>query len=173
MSDAHEPAPPRQAPPYQPPPPRPKRRVGKIVAIVAGAMILTLIVLIGGIFLLVNESTEDAQKVSDDFVAAVQANDGARAYGLTGPAFREATTQAQLSELIGQLSSLVAKDKVSPSGKAINASTESGKIAVFTYALKGNARGNVFFKTQMRDEDDGWKVMNFRSSESPLDTDVE
>ncbi len=173
MSDAHEPAPQQQAPPYQPPPPRPKRRVGKIIAIVAGAMILTLIVLIGGIFLLVNESTGDAQKVSDDFIAAVQANDGARAYGLTGPAFREATTEAQLSELLGQISPLVAKDKVSPSGKAINASTNNGKIAVFTYQLKGNNRADVYFKTQIRDEDDGWKVMNFRSSETELDTDVE
>jgi hypothetical protein len=165
-----EPAP---QPQWAPPPPRKKRRVGRIIAIVAGAMVLTLIVIVVGLFLLVNESTEDAQQVSDDFVAAVQANDGPRAYALTGPAFREATTEAQLSELLGQLSSLVAKDKVSPSGKAINASTDSGKIAVFTYTLKGTSGSNVYFKTQIRDEDSGWKVMNFRSSETELDTDVE
>ena len=165
--------PPFQFPPPQEQPPRKKRSVGKIIAIVAGAMVLTLILLVVGIVLLVNQSTEDAQKVSDEFVTHVQNNDGAKAYALTGEAFRGATTEAQLSELLGNLSSLVTKDAVSPSGKAINASTDSGKIAVFTYTLKGNGRGDVYFKTQVRDEDGGWKVMNFRSSETALDTDVE
>ncbi len=167
------PAPQFQFPPPQEQPPRPKRRVGRIIAIVVGVMVLSLVVLIGGLFLLVNESTEDAQVVSDEFVTAVQNNDGAKAYSLTSPAFREATTEAQLSELLGTISPLVTKDAVSPSGKAISTSTDSGTIAVFTYTLQGNGRGNVYFKTQIRDEDDGWKVFNFRSSETELDTDVE
>lgn len=165
--------PPFQFPPPQEQPPKRKRSVGKIIAIVAGAMVLSLILLVVGIVLLVNGSTEDAQKVSDEFVTHVQNNDGAKGYALAGAAFRGATTEAQLSELFGTLAPLVTKDKASPSGKSINASTESGKIAVFTYTLKGNGRGDVYFKTQVRDEDGGWKIMNFRSSETALDTDVE
>jgi hypothetical protein len=168
MSDPYE-----SAPPFQPPPAPKKRSVGKIIAIVAGAVVLTVVLFVVGLVLLVNESTGDAQKVSDEFVAAVQANDGPRAYALTGAAFREATTEEQLSELVGRISALVTKDEVSPSGKAINASTSSGKIAVFTYTIKGNNRADLYFKTQVRDEDDGWKVFNFRSSETELDTDVE
>ena len=52
-------------------------------------------------------------------------------------------------------------------------STENGKIAVFVYDMKGTNGGPVYFKTQIRDEDGSWQVMNFRSSESPLTTDVE
>ena len=60
------------------------------------AAVIALIVVLGvGIFLLVNESTEDAQKVSDQLVTAVQSGDGAAAYALTGPAFRAATTEAR------------------------------------------------------------------------------
>jgi hypothetical protein len=145
----------------------------KIVLIVVAAVIAVLIALGVALFVFVNESTEDAQKVSDDLVTAVQAGDGAKAYALTGPAFREATTEADMTALVKQLAPLVTKDKASPSGKAINASTANGKIAVFTYTLKGANGGSIYFKTQIRDEDGGWRVMNFRSSETELDTEVE
>ena len=82
------------------------------------AAVIALIVVIGaGAFLLVNESTKDAQKVSDQLVTAVQAGDGAAAYALTGPSFREATTEAQLTELVKNLSTLVTKDKARPAGR--------------------------------------------------------
>ena len=62
------------------------------------AALIALIIVLGvGIFFLVNESTEDAQKVSDQLITAVQSGDGAAAYALTGPAFRAATTEADSS----------------------------------------------------------------------------
>jgi hypothetical protein len=171
MTAPHEPAP---APPFTPPPAPPKkRRWGLIIGIVVAAIVAIIVVIGVGAFLLVNESTKDAQKVSDQFVAAVQAGDGAKAYSLTGPAFRAATKEDQLDQLVQQLSTLVTKDKVSPNGKAISASTENGKIAVFTYTLKGTGGASIYFKTQIRDEDGGWQVMNFRSSEKKLDTEIE
>ena len=136
-------------------------------------MFVLFALLIGGCFLLVNESTKDAQKVSDDFVAAVQAGDGAKAYSLTSPTFRAASSEEDLDALVKQLSGLVSKDKVSPSGKSINASTNAGNVAVFTYKLKGTNGGSVYFKTQVHDDDGGWKVLGFRSAETPLNTDVE
>ncbi len=170
MSLAPEPAP---QPPFAPPPAKPKRRRGRIVLIVIAAVIGLIVVIGGGLFLLVNESTKDAQKVSDQLVAAVQKGDGAAAYALTGPAFREATTEADMNEVVKNLSTLVTREERSPSGKAINASTDNGKIAVFVYKMEGANGDPVYFKTQIRDEDDGWQVMNFRSSETKLGTEVE
>ena len=171
---APEPAP---APPYEemPPPSQPpKRRTGRIILIVLGAMFVALVLLIGGCFLLVNESTKDAQKVSDEFVAAVQAGDTAKAYSLTSPSFRAATSEADTAEFVKSISALVSKEPVSPTGKAINTSTDNGKIAVFTYKLKpAQGNGTVYFKTQIRDEQGRWQVMNFRSAETALNTDVE
>src|SRR5262245_21491763 len=126
-----------------PAPPQKKRRWGLIIGIVVAAIVAVIVLFIVGAVLLFNSSTKDAQKVSDQFVTAVQAGDGAKAYALTGPAFREATTEDQLSQLVQQLSTLVTKDKVSPDGKAISASTENGKIAVFTYTLKGTNGGSI------------------------------
>jgi hypothetical protein len=173
MTSAPEPAP---APPYQQPPPAAQKKggwgAGKIILLVVGILITLVILIGGGLYLLVNESTEDAQKVSDDLVAAVQAGDGDKVWALSGPAFQKATTQAEVDELVQRLSQLVTKEKVSPDGKSINASTNSGSVAVFTYTLKGNGRGPVYFKTQIQDED-GWKVLSFRSAETKLDTSVE
>jgi hypothetical protein len=170
MSLAPEPAP---APPYSPPPARPKRRKGRLVLIVIAVLIAMIVVIGGGLFLLVNETTKDAQKVSDQLVTAVQKGDGAAAYALTGPSFRDATSESDMTDVVEKLSTLVTRDKRSPSGKAINASTEDGKIAVFVYKMEGANGSPVYFKTQIRDEDGRWQVMNFRSSETELGTDVE
>jgi hypothetical protein len=173
MTSAPEPAPAPMFSQEQAPPPPKKRSTLKIVLIIVAACVAAIIVLIVALVLFVSGSTKDAQKVSDQLVTAVQTNDAAGAYALTGASFRAATKQADLDALVKRLSTLVTKDKVSPNGKSINASTDSGKIAVFVYTMKGTSGKPVYFKTQIRDEDGGWRVMNFRSSETPLKTDVE
>ncbi len=161
------------APPVFEQPPQKKRSTLKIILIVVGALFALLVVVIVGLVLLVGKSTEEAQKVSDQLITAVQQGDGAAAYALTGPAFRAATTEPELTELVKNLSTLVTKDKVSPNGKSINVSSGNGKIAVFVYTLDGASGGKIYFKTQIRDEEGRWQVMNFRSSETELGTDVE
>ena len=121
---------PEPAPAIVEPAPRPKRSRLKIVLIVIAALIAVIIAIGVGAFLLVNNSTKDAQKISAQLVTAVQNGDGAAAYALTGPSFRAATNEAQLSELVTNLSSLVTKDKSSPNSKAISVSTDNCKIAV-------------------------------------------
>jgi flagellar basal body-associated protein FliL len=170
MTISPEPAP---APAFVEPPARPRKRRRKIILIVIAAVIALIVVGGLGIYLLVNQSTKDAQKVSDQLVTAVQNGDGAAAYALTGPSFRAATTEAQLSELVTNLSTLVTKDKSSANSKAISVSTDNGKIAVFLYTMKGTSGKPVYFKTQIREEDDRWQVMSFRSSESKLNADIE
>jgi hypothetical protein len=173
MTSAPEPAP---APTYQQPPPPPQKGIGagKIVLIVVSGLIALIILVGGGFYLLVNESTKDAQKVSDDLVTAIQTGDGAKAWSLAGPTFRGVTTQAELNELVTRLSGLLTKEKASPSGKAINASSDSGKIAVFVYKLKGTGQpATIWIKTQIREEDGKWQALSFRSAESELNTDIE
>jgi hypothetical protein len=160
------------APEFLQPAARPKRR-RRIILIVIAAVVALIVV--GGlaIYLVVNQSTKDAQKVSDQLVTAVQKGDGAAAYALTGPSFRAATTEAQLSELVKNLSTLVTPDKSSAKQKAISVSTDNGKIAVFVYTMKGASGSPVYFKTQIREEEGRWQVMSFRSSESKLSADIE
>jgi hypothetical protein len=157
--------------PFAQPTKRPRRTL-KIVLLIIGGLITLIALLIIGLVMLVNSSTGDAQKVSDQFVEAVQAGDGAAAYALTGPAFRAATTEDELTQLVQNLAPALSKDKPSPRGKSINVSSDSGKIAVFVYTLGAGERP-VYLKTQIREEDDGWQVLSLRSSESELTTDVE
>jgi flagellar basal body-associated protein FliL len=169
MTISPEPAP---APAFMEPPARPKRR-RKIIVIVIAAVIALIVAGGLGIYLVVDQSTKDAQKVSDQLVAAVQEGDGPAAYALTGPSFRAATTEAQLSELVKNLSTVVTRDTSSAKQKAISVSTDNGKIAVFVYTMKGTGGGPIYFKTQIREEDGRWQVMSFRSSESKLSADIE
>lgn len=176
MTSAFEPAP--EGPMYPPPPPPPEqpkqRSAVKIILLVVGVLFVLMALLIGGCFLLVNESTKDAQVVSDDLVAAIQTGDGAKAWSLAGPTFRGVTNEEELTQLVKQLAPLVAKDKVSPKKKFISASTDTGKVAVFVYEMKpASGDGEIWFKTQIRDENGKWQVLSFRSAESELNTDVE
>jgi hypothetical protein len=100
----------------------------------------------------------------------VQTGDGAEAYALTSPAFSASTTEAQSPSLRSRLSGLVTRETRSPDGKSINASTDTGKIAIFTYTMKGVRGDTVDFKIQVRDEDGGWQVLSFQSSEKKLNT---
>src|SRR4051794_35559745 len=113
MTSAPEPAPP--PPTYsQQPPARKKWGPLKIILLVLAILVSLIILVGGGLFLLVRESTADAQKVSDDFVTAIQQGDGAKAWSLAGPTFRGSMSQADLDALVKQLSPLVTKDPVSP-----------------------------------------------------------
>jgi hypothetical protein len=154
-------------------PPKPKRRWGLIIGIGVAAILALIAVLVVGAILLVNASTKDAQKVSDQFVVAVQNGDGAKAYALGGPSFRAAATQEQITQLAKSMAPLVTKAKVAPNGKAISASTGNGKIAVFTYTMHGSRTAKVYWKTEIKKEGGRWQVFNFRSAEKPLGTDVE
>lgn len=158
--------------PVSPPVVRTRRRGRTIAIVVAGLLALAAVVGAGAV-LLVNETTKDAQEVSDRFVRAVQRGDGAAAYALTDPAFREASSQQQLSALVDQLQPLVTTARPSVTGKSIHASTGAGTIAVITYRVPAAGDGSLYFKAQVRDEDGRWGIMNFRSSRAPLEADVE
>ncbi|MBE2315277.1 hypothetical protein DVA67_004780 [Solirubrobacter sp. CPCC 204708] len=162
------------APSFPPAPaPAPKRRWGRIALIVGGVMIATLAAIVVALVLFVNASTKDAQKVSDQLVTAVQTGDAAKAYALGGADFRTVATEADVKAIVEQISPLVTREPVSPNGKSINASTDRGKVAVFTYKLDGNGRAPVYFQTQIQETDGAWRVLSFRSADNPFSTELE
>jgi len=61
----------------------------------------------------------------------------------------------------------------SPDGKAIHASTDRGKVAVFAYTLKGTSGKPVYLKTQIQANDDRWRVVSFKTADDEFTTDVE
>ena len=130
--------------------------------------------LIGGCFLLVNKSTKDAQKVSDEFVTAVRPATPPKPMA-DGP-MRSARQRARPTppQFVKSISALRQQGRRLAQRQVDQPSTDSGKIAVFTYKLKAaKGDGSVYFKTQIRDEQGRWQVMNFRSAETALNTDVE
>ena len=151
----------------------PKRRVGKIIAIVAASVLAAIVALVVALVLFVNAATEDAEKVSADLVTAIQANDGAKAYALGGADFRAIAPEAEVKEVVGFISPLVTRDTVSPDAKAIHASTDRGKVAVFTYTLKGTSGKPVYLKTQIQDVDGRWRVLSFKTADDKFGTNVE
>ena len=154
---------------FEPAPPT-KRRVGKIIAIVAASVLAGIVV---ALVLLVNAATEDAEKVSAELVTAIQSNDGAKAYALGGADFRAIAPEAEVKEVVGFIAPLVERGEVSPDGKAIHASTDRGKVAVFTYTLKGTSGKPVYLKTQIQEKDGRWQVLSFKTADDAFSTDVE
>lgn len=169
MTATFEPAPSFPSPPAA----APQRRWGRIVLIVGGSVIALIAVLVTALVLFVNATTKDAQKVSDQLVTAIQTNDGAKAYALGGADFRAIAPEAEVKEVVGFIAPLVTRERVSPNGKAIHASTDRGKVAVFTYTLKGTSGKPVHLKTQIQEKGGQWRVLSFKTSDDPLDTDVE
>jgi hypothetical protein len=155
------------------PPAPPKRRWLKITLIVGGSVIALIAAAVVALVLFVNAATKDAQTVSDQLIAAVQTGDGAKAYALGGADFHAVATEADVVDIVNRISPLVTRDKVSPVGKSINAGTDHGKVAVFTYKLKGTGGAPIYFKTQIQEKDGVWRALSFRSSERPLTADVE
>jgi hypothetical protein len=123
--------------------------------------------------LFVNAATEDAQKVSDQVVSAIQTGDADKVYALGGADFRAIAPESEVKEVVGFISPLVTREKPSLDGKAIHAATNRGKVAVFTYTLEGTSGKPVYLKTQIQDTDGGWKVLSFKTADDAFDTDLE
>ena len=172
MTTTFEPAP-TFPPPHPPAAPPKQRRWGRIILIVGAAVVALIVALVVGLLAFVNSATKDAQKVSDQLVTAIQTGDGAKAYALAGADFREITTEKEVAELATGLSQLVTREKASPDGKAISASTDRGKVAVFTYTLEGTSGQPVYFKAQVHEQDGRWRVLSFKSSDKKLAAEVE
>lgn len=155
-------------PPNQPAPS--KKRFPKWLKIVV-IIVLVFIVIIVVAAVTATTATKAPQKVSDQFVNYVQAGDTSAAYALTSKTFQQATTQDQLDQLVKRVGpQLQGEEKVS--GRAIEKSTGVPQTAVLVYDVK-TSNDTKYIKVELQKSGDVWQVINFRSSDKPLDTTVE
>jgi hypothetical protein len=139
----------------------------KVLAIILGVLI---VLIVAGIMIAL-KATAAPQKVSDQFVNDVQANDATAAYALTSDSFKKVTTQAQLTDVVAQVSpTLKGDEKVS--GRAVYKYSGTPQTAVLVYSVK-TSDGTMYIKTELQKSGDTWQVINFHSSKTPLSNAVE
>jgi hypothetical protein len=66
--------------------------------------VVVVVLLVVGIFVLVDKTTSQAVKVSNLLVADIQGDNPRAAYAPAAPAFHAATTESQLAQIIAQVS---------------------------------------------------------------------
>lgn len=136
------------------------------IALIAGVTVLVLIgILMFVASKVVNNSTTDAVKVSDQLVSDVQSNKPNDLYALGTDGFKSITTENDIATLLKQVSPVLQGEKTT-TGKIVT--TTNGKTtAIVVYSIK-TANGTKYIRVNLEKGTDGWKVLNFRSSDTPL-----
>lgn len=139
----------------------------KIILGIIGVILIIIVVAITAAYF----GTKAPQKISDKFIDDIQAADTSSAYALTSSAFKQATSQDQLDQLIQNISPL-SKGNEKVTGRSIEKSTGSPETAAIVYEIK-NDSNTLYIRTILQKNDGEWQVVNFRSSETPLEAVVE
>jgi predicted PurR-regulated permease PerM len=147
-----------------------KRRIPKWLKIV-GVIIAVIIVAIIAIVIVVSTATAAPQKVSDQFVAAIQSHNTNAAYALTSDRFQRSTPQQDLDSLLTKVSPAL-QGQETITGRSIGASTVTVQTAVFVYTIK-TSTGNAYIKTELQKSGDVWQIINFKVDSNPLNTTIE
>ncbi|MBL8159668.1 hypothetical protein JNJ66_04375 [Candidatus Saccharibacteria bacterium] len=173
-----DPAGPQPAPGYGQPLPSPAQPAPVKKGLPTWAKILIpaalgLFVLIGGgialLFALVGNATKDAEIVSNQVVNAIQAEDAGTIYDLASGDFKRATSEAQLEEIVSSISPALQGEE-SISGRTIK--NDNGReMASIVYTI-ATGSGTVYVRVVLEKDGGEWRVINFRSSETPLKTEV-
>ena len=143
-----------------------KKKRGCVKYALIGVLVLGL--LIGGCTFLVFKGTEKAEKKAREFTEAILANDIDKAYDLTSSNFREATPKAGLAELAGRLNAIVGDGSLKVTGRGIEKSTGNKTTSTITYTAEKAGR-KVYLRVFLVDAGkQGWRVVNFESSDSPF-----
>jgi uncharacterized protein (UPF0333 family) len=143
----------------------PRKRGGCLKAVLIALAVV--VALIAVLVFVVFKTTAGAEKQARGFVTEVIANDVDAAYNRTATDFREATSKASLGELAGRLNSILSGAKVTNTGRSIASSTGSKAIAAIDYTAT-KADRKVYLRVNVRKDSQGWKVVNFQSSEKPI-----
>lgn len=129
------------------------------------AVVVLVIIAIIALAVFLNSATSDAEKVSNALVADIQADNPGAAYQLTTPAFRQADSEAQVTQLIQQVSpALQGSAKVT--GKYVTKTTGQPELAIIAYNIHTTA-GTRYLRVVLQ-HNQGWQVRNFRASPKPL-----
>ena len=126
---------------------------------------LAVLLLVGGCTAFVFKSTTKPAKEASAFVKALMANDAKSAFARTSTGFREASTEGQLAEIAGRLSSIVGGAKLTNTGRSINAKSGAATTSTIRYKASKDGR-TVYFTVTLIKAGDRWRVLNFDSSET-------
>lgn len=133
--------------------------VAGFVAVIVGAIIFAYL------------STNAPKKISDQFVNYVQSDNSDGAYSLTSSSFRDVTSKDELEQAVKQIGPLLqGEEKVT--GRAIRKYSGLPSTAVIVYSI-GTSDGTKYIKVELQENSGAWQVLNFRSSENPLDTSID
>ena len=141
-----------------------RKKRGCVKYVIAAFVALAL--LIGGCTVVLLKATAKPAKEAQAFVKEIMANDPKAAYARTSSGFREASTEADLAEISGRISSIVGGAKLTNTGRAINAKTGTASTAQINYKTSKDGR-TLYFTVNMVKQGEDWKVLNFDSSETP------
>lgn len=138
------------------------------------AVVVTFLVAMGAVFIFLMQGTQAAEKVSNQFIEALQANKTSDAYVLTAQAFKDSTTEEQLGEIIARISPLLQGESKTIVGRKVAKSSAGVETAAIVYEITINSNTKRYVRVVMRNTSGGtWQVLNFRSSDTSLSAEIE
>lgn len=134
-----------------------------------------LVVVAAIVFAIVNSATSSVVKVSDQFLADLQANNPTSAYQLFSAAAKANVPEDEFPDALTALNSVLT-GKPKNTGKSVSASTTGISTAVVTYEIKNDDDKLFKITFSLVKEDGEWKINNFNSTpidnqNNPIDTD--
>lgn len=148
----------------------PKKRVPKPLLII-GSIVVVLAAILVIILVTVTGATEAPRKVSDQFVNDIQSSNTSAAYALTSEAFKQATSEEQLDQLVKGLSPVLQGEETI-TGRVIKKSTSGVQAAALVYSVK-TTDGTKYIRVVLQETNNVWQVTNFRSSNQTIEATIE
>lgn len=133
-------------------------------------VLVALFLIIGAIGVFMLSMARGNVGVSDKFIADLQKNDAAAGYALTSDDFRSATSQAQLQSIFGSVSSPLQGSTSIRAQKSEKKDNKEYSAVVYTVKTKN---GDKYIRVITQKVGSDWKVVNFRSSNKPLEAVLE
>lgn len=135
------------------------RRWPKILSGVVTAFLIFCVLFV----VVQNIATKNTVKVSDQFVADIQADNENAAWALTSPAFQKTTSQASFTQAISAISpGLQGTATISSNGKNL----VPGGQAMIVYTISGSS-GDKYMKIALKNNKP-WQVNAYTTSAMPL-----
>ncbi len=135
----------------------------KVVLAAVAAFVIFFVV----VFFIVGAATKDAVKVSDRLVADIQSKNSSDAYSLVSQAFKDTSSEEDLATTIDDVSPVL-QGKAKATEKKVGKNTGSKEQAIIIYTID-TSDGKKYIRVVLQ-KDSTWQVVNFRSSDTPLDT---
>lgn len=142
----------------------------KIAIIAAGVCLILTIAGFVTLFYFVGSATKSAEKVSNQLVASVQADDPNAAYAITSSEFQTSTTSEELDVALEQISPLLQGKTTIVARKVVKENDKELVVLVYSVATKD---GTKYLRVILQKVDGQWKVYNFRASEKELPAEIE